>query len=165
MIQPCHIACKHPINLFIHRMLQERVMPTYKAVTPLVAFDGFTNSGNFRFVAPKQLMMLNGLEYNDEDFIEYMEQPLSSVVQQSSGITLQLNEGTGALSAVTYFETAQELDEQHITQLKSYYDGQMSDGIGENLLGELQRRADVEFRLAVYWLYDENMGSHLDRVT
>ena len=140
-------------------------MPTYKAVTPLVAFDGFTNSGDFRLVAPEQLKMLDGLEYNDEDFVEYMEQPLASIVQQSSGIKLYLNDGNGQLTAVTYFEAARELDEQEIVQLKNYYDGQMSDGIGENLLSELQNRADVGFRLDVFGLYDSNMGSQLRKVT
>ena len=141
-------------------------MPTYKAVTPLVAFNGFTNNGgDFRFVAPGQLKILDGLAYKDEEFLEYMEQPLASVVLHSSGITLHLNEGNGQLSAVTFFETEKELDEQQIVELKKYYDGQMSDGIGENLLTELQSRADVEFRLEVFWLYDAKMGSQLQRVT
>jgi len=139
-------------------------MPKYKAVTPLVAFDGFTNSGDFVFVAPEQLRMLDGLVYKDEDFVEYMEQPLAAVVQHSSGITLRLNEGTGQLSAITFFETVRELDEHQLAQLKDYYDGQMSDGIGENLLTDLQSRADVEFRLEVFWLYDSNMGSQLQRM-
>src|SRR5687767_5897312 len=141
-------------------------MPTYKAVTPLVAFDGFTDSGrDFRFVAQGKLKMLDGLEYDDEDFVEYMEKPLASFVDRSSGIKLHLNDETGHLSAVTYFETTKELDEQEVAQLKSYYDGQMSDGIGENLLGELQDRADVDFRLAVFGLYDAKMGSQVEKVT
>ncbi len=140
-------------------------MPTYKAVTPLVAFDGFTNSGGFRLVPSEQLRMLDGLEYNDGDFVEYLEPPPASVVQQASGITLHLGDGSGSLAAVTYFETTRELDEQEIAQLKDYYDGQMADGIGENLLGELQDRADVGFRLEVYWLYDETMRPQLRKVT
>lgn len=139
-------------------------MPTYKAITPLVAFDGFTNSGDFRYVASEQLKLLDGLEYNDEDFVEYMVQPMASVVQESSGIKLQLNEANGQLSAVTFFKTAKELDKQEIAQLKDYYDGQMSDGIGENLLSELQHRADIEFQLEVFGLYDAKMGSQLQRV-
>lgn len=140
-------------------------MPTYKAFTPLVAFDGFTDSGGFKLVPSEQLRMLDGLEYNDGDFVEYMEQPLAAVVQHSSGIKLHLNEGNGSLAAVTFFETTRELDEQEIAQLKDYYDGQMADGIGENFLGELQNRADVGFRLEVYWLYDASMRPELRKVT
>src|SRR5262245_33367610 len=140
-------------------------MPTYRAVTPLVAFDGFTDDGDFKFVKSEQLKMLDGLEYNDEHFVEHMDQPIASLVQHSTGITLHLNESDGQISAVTHFETARELDEQQIAQLKKDYDGQMSDGIGENLLSELKTRADVKFRLEVYWLYDETMGSQLHRVT
>jgi|SRR5581483_2283034 len=141
-------------------------MPTYKAVTPFVAFDGFTNDGReFKFVTPERLKVLDGLEYNHEDFVEFMEESLASLFSRSSGIKLHLNDETGHLSAVTLFETTKELDEQEVVQLKTYYDGQMSDGIGENLLGELQDRADVDFRLAVFWLYDEKMGSQLQRVT
>src|SRR5262249_15723504 len=138
-------------------------MPTYRAVTPLVAFDGFTNSGGFKFVESEHLKMLDGVEYNDEDFVEHMDQPLASLVQHSTGITFHLNESNGQVSAVTSFETAKELDEQQIPHLKNYYDGQMSDGIGENFLGELVERADVNFRLAVFWLYDATRGSQLQR--
>jgi hypothetical protein len=147
------------------KRLQDRVMPKYKAVTPLVAYDGFKNSGDFVFVAPEQLRKLDGLVYNDEDFVDYMEQPLASVVQHSSGITLHLSEGTGQLSAITFFETAKDLDQHQLAQLQDYYDAQMSDGIGENLLSDLQSRPDVEFRLEVFWLFDSQMGSQLQRVT
>ena len=139
-------------------------MSTYKAVTPLVAFDGFTNSGQFRFVAPERLKVLDGMEYNDEDFVQYIEKPLAAFVDRSSGIKLHLNDETGHLCAVTYFETTKELDEQEVAQLKSDYDGQMSDGIGENLLNELQDRADVDFRLEVFGLFDAQMGSQLEKV-
>jgi len=140
-------------------------MPTYRAITPLVAFDGFTNDGDFKLVESGQLKMLDGLEYNDEDFVEHMDQPIASLVQHSTGIRLHLNESDGQISAVTHFETARELDEQQIAHLKKDYDGQMSDGIGENLLSELKSRADVKFRLEIFWLYDETKGSQLRRVT
>lgn len=143
----------------------EQVMPTYEAVTPLIAFDGFTNSGDFRRVAVEHLRMLDGLEYNEEDFVEYLEEPLASVVLKSSGIKLSLNGDNGQLTAITFFETAKELNEHELAQISAYYFGQMADGIGENLLSEIQSRDDVGFRLEVFGLYDESMKSQLRRVT
>jgi hypothetical protein len=140
-------------------------MPTYKAVTPLVAFDGFTESGGFRLVPLDHLRMLDGLEYTEEDFVEHVEEPLSGLLVSCSGIKLSQDEGNGVLTAVSHFESTRELNEHEVAQLKSYYDGQMSDGIGENLLSEIQDRADVGFRLEVFWLYDDNMGSELRKVT
>lgn len=139
-------------------------MPTYKAVTPLVAFVGFTPSGDFVYALAKQLKVLDGLEYRDEDFVEYMDQPLASVVQHASGIRLAQNDDNTPLVAITHFEASKELDEEELKQLKDYYDGQMSDGIGENFLSELQRRDDVEFRLEVFGLYDAAMSSQLQQV-
>lgn len=138
-------------------------MPTYIATTPLVAFDGFTDSGGFRHVPKESLRVLNGLEYTAEDFVEHMDESLASLVFHSSGIRLSLDDGL--LTAVSNFECRRELSEQEIAQLKEYYDGQMSDGIGENLLSEIQNRADVGFRLEVFWLYDNTMGSQLRIVT
>jgi hypothetical protein len=140
-------------------------MPTYEAVTPLVAYVGFTSSGDFNFASRDELEVLDGVEYVGEDFVEYMDQPLASVVQQASGIRLSLqNEDNRQLIAITRFETSKELDETEISQLKDYYDGQMSDGIGENFLSELQNRTDVQFRLEVFWLFDAAMRSQLRKV-
>jgi hypothetical protein len=41
----------------------------------------------------------------------------------------------------------------------------MSDGIGENLLSEIKNRPDIQFRLEVYWLYENDMESKLRLVT
>ncbi len=136
-------------------------MPTYIAITPIVAFDGFTESGGFKNVPPEHLKMLDGLEYTEENFVEYMEEPLSSLVVSCNGIRLSLDADNGVLTAVSQFESNRELNEDEIAQLRRYYDGQMSDGIGENLLSEIQNRPDVGFRLEVFWLYDSNMGSQL----
>ena len=139
-------------------------MPTYEAITPLVAFVGFTSSGEFQFASPDELKVLDGVEYLDEDFVEYMDQALASIVQQATGIRLSHREENGQLVAITRFETSKELDEAEFTQLKAYYDGQMSDGIGENFLSELQNRADVHFRLEVFGLYETAMASRLRKV-
>ena len=122
-------------------------MRTYEAITPLVAFDGFTKSGDFYHVPVEHLRMLDGLEYNEEDFVAYMEEPLTSFVLKSSGIKLFLDEDNGRLNAATHFETSRELNEQEIAQLECYCYAQMCDGIGENLLGRIQSRQDVGFRL------------------
>lgn len=140
-------------------------MPTYKAVTPIVAYAGFTKQGDFKLVPLDQLKMLDGMEYNEESFLEHMDQPLASLLKKASGIKLSLNEGNDVLTAVTYFESAKDLSEQELEQLKSYYYGQMCDGIGENLLSELKQREDVGFRLEVYGLYESDMGSQLQKVT
>lgn len=140
-------------------------MPTYKAVTPLVAFAGFTKEGDFQLVPSDRLKMLAGIEYNEESFLEYMDQPLASVLTKATGIKLSLNEGNDVLTAVTFFESAKELNEQELDQLKSDYYGQMCDGIGENLLSELQNREDVGFRLEVYGLYKSDMGPQLQMAT
>jgi hypothetical protein len=139
-------------------------MPTYEAVTPLVAFVGFTSSGDFDFASWEEVKVLDGVEYIDEDFVEHMDQPLASVVQQSSGIRLAQSKDNGQLAATTRFEASRELDETELRQLKDYYDAQMSDGIGENVLNELQGRADVQFRLEIFWLYDRAMSSQLRKV-
>jgi hypothetical protein len=136
-------------------------MPTYKAITPLVAFDGFTESGDFKHAPRLRLKVLDGLEYKEECFVTYMDEPLSSFALRSSGIKLSLNAYHGLLTAVTFFETDRELTEDELSLLKSDYDAQMSDGIGENFLSEIQAREDVAFRLEVYWLYDSNMASQL----
>jgi hypothetical protein len=140
-------------------------MPIYKGATPLAAFDGFTTSGEFNHVPLERLRFLEGLEYAKEDFVEYMEEPLASLVTSCSGITLCLDEGKGVLTAVSHFECRRELNEQELAQLKACYDGQMSDGIGENFLGEIQDRTDVGFRLEVFWLYETSMRSALTQVT
>ncbi len=140
-------------------------MPVYKGSTPLIAYDGFTESGDFKHVPIEQLKVLDGLQYDEEDFVASMEEPLSLLVTKSSGIRLSLGEGNGLLTAVTQFETARELNEQELAQLKAEYDGQMSDGIGENLLSELKNRSDVPFKLDVYGLYEDTMGSGLKMVT
>lgn len=139
-------------------------MTTYEAVTPLVAFVGFTSSGGFNFASSEQLKVLDGIEYVDEDFVEYMDQPLASVIKQARGIRLSQRGENGQLVASTYFEASKELDETELTQLKNYYDAQMSDGIGENFLTELQNRTDVQFRVEVFWLYDAAMQSHVRKV-
>lgn len=136
-------------------------MPTYKAITPLVAFDGFTKSGDFNHVPVEHLRLLDGLKYDDEEFVAYMEEPLTSLVVKSSGIKLFLDEGDCRLKAATYFETARELTEQEIAQLKDYYYGQMCDGIGENFLCRIKSREDVGYRLEVFGLYDSTIGPQL----
>ncbi|MEX1228721.1 MAG: hypothetical protein WEB58_00690 [Planctomycetaceae bacterium] len=136
-------------------------MPTYEALTPLVAFEGFTKSGDFQHVPVDRLKTLDGLAYTEECFVTHMDEPVSSYVVKSNGIRLSLNADNGQLTAVTHFETPRELTEEEISQLKRNYDGQMSDGIGENFLSEIQARADVPFRLEVFWLYDTSKGSQV----
>ena len=139
-------------------------MPTYKCITPFVAYVGFTPSGDFDFAPPEALRTLDGLAYIDEDFVEHMSQPLASLVQYASGVKLSYSEESNELVAITIFETLRELDESELDQLKKYYDAQMSDGIGENFIGQLLAREDVRFRIAAYWLYDETMQSKIQLV-
>ena len=125
-------------------------MPTYEAVTPLVAFVGFTPSGDFNFASRGQLRVLDGAAYINEDFVDYMDQPLAAIMEKGRGIRLAQRENDGQLVAITHLETSMELSETELSQLKDYYDAQMSDGIGENFLTELQTRPDVQFRLEVF---------------
>lgn len=139
-------------------------MPTYEAVTPLVAFVGFTPSGDFNFASLDQLKVLDGAAYIEEDFVDYMDQPLAAIVRKGRGIRLSQRESDGQLVAITNFEASKELAETELTQLKDYYDAQMSDGIGENFLTELQTRPDVQFRWEVFWLYDAAIRSQIQKM-
>ena len=140
-------------------------MPIYEALTPLVAFNGFTEAGGFRHVSLEGLRVLDGLDYTAEDFVTYMEEPLASLMIKSNGIKLSLDEANCLLTAVSRFESKRELNEQELVLLKHYYDAQMSDGIGENLLSEIKNGPDIQFRLEVYWLYENDMESKLRLVT
>lgn len=139
-------------------------MSTYEAITPLVAFVGFTPSGDFNFATRNQLTVLDGAAYIDEDFVDYMDQPLAAIIKKGRGIRIAQRDSDGQLVAITHFETSKELSETEIAQLKDYYDAQMSDGIGENFLTELQTRPDVQFRLEVFWLYDSAIRSQIQKV-
>ena len=142
----------------------EQAVPTYRAITPFVAFDGFTERGDFNYVPPERLKVLDGLTYTAENIVEYMDAPLSSVVVGWSGIRLFIDEETGLLTAESHIESTRDLSETEIADLKADYDGHMSDGIGENFLSEIQSTRDLGFKLAVYWLYEESKGSQLRAV-
>jgi len=81
-----------------------------------------------------------------------------------SGQPRAQRDSDGQLVAITHFETPKELSETELAQLKDDYDAQMSDGIGENFLTELQTRPDVQFRLEVFWLYDSAIRSQIQQV-
>lgn len=137
-------------------------MPTYRAVTPFAAYDGFTDRGEFNFVDASQLSVLDGLTYTEENIVEYMDEPLRALVAGWSGIRLAIDKLSESLTAVSIFECPHELSEAELGQLKDYYDAQMSDGIGENFLSEIAGRNDVHFELAVFWLYDRSQSSTLE---
>ena len=74
-------------------------MRTYEAITPLVAFDGFTKSGDFNHVPVEHLRMLDGLEYNEEDFVAYMEEPLRIAGKTTSVFRLVRSDSCTSVAA------------------------------------------------------------------
>ena len=83
---------------------------------------------------PALLQKLDGIEYRDDNFTDYLEGPnersLAEVLNPGGDIALKFDKTTGFLLYVTEYEATRELTKDELKLLLEYTTGQWSDGIG-----------------------------------
>jgi hypothetical protein len=99
---------------------------------------------NGQVTDPAALTNLNGIEYNDVEFTEFLcdanEYELSKRLLKGGGMYLSYKAGEKVLTVTTTYHSRRELNDKQIERLGAYTLSQWTDGIGEGLETESPKR-------------------------